>query len=208
MHESAAGTLPLAETSASARIRASAGRRAGLIAAGLLLVSAIGVAAWFWSLTPKRFDDVVAGQLYRSGEVSAAQLEHVTRRYGIQRVLCLLNPTDPRTQAERAAAEALGLDWVNVPLPGNGASRPEDRDRIRAFVLRADATAPALVHCAAGVNRTGLAIGMYRIHHDRWTVAQVLAEMRSYGFDDEPEHENLREALRAEADLAAGAAAD
>ncbi len=55
-----------------------------------------------------------------------------------------------------------------------------------------------LVHCAAGVNRTGLAIGLYRIHQEGWSVAQVLAEMRRYGFEDLPKHESLRGALLTE----------
>ena len=149
------------------------------------------------TLTPRRFAIVEPGRVYRSGEVTPRQLDHLKREYGIRTVLSLLNPEAPETVAEKEAAERLGLRWVNVPLPGSGASRPEDRARIKEVLLDPDA-APLLVHCAAGTNRTGLAIGLYRLHQQHWTVDQVLDEMRRFDFEDLAKHENLRQALYAE----------
>jgi len=170
-------------------------------AAGLAVV--IGAAA-LWhrhSLLPRRFGVVAEGRLYRCGEITPRQLAYVARRYGLRTVLSLLDPAAPESVAERRAAEELGLRWINVRLPGNGASTPEQRQRIKAVLLAPDA-GPTLVHCAAGVNRTGLAVGLYRIHSQGWTVAEVLAEMRAYGFEDLARHQDLREALQAEAVLA------
>ncbi len=146
---------------------------------------------------PKRFGVVVEGQLYRCGEITPRQLEHVANEHGIRTVLSLLNPDVPESTAERQAAERIGLRWINVPLPGDGASTPEERARIKAALFDPTAT-PLLVHCAAGANRTGLAIGMYRMHQQGWSVEQVLEEMRRYGFEDLPKHENLRQALVSE----------
>ncbi|MGD8450416.1 MAG: tyrosine-protein phosphatase [Phycisphaerae bacterium] len=159
-----------------------------------------------WPDHPKRFAPVVDGRLYRCGSVTPPQLAWARDEYGIRRVLCLLNPAAVETQEERAAAERLGLAWSNVPLPGNGASTPEDRRQILAWLREAD-DGPGLVHCAAGVNRTGLAVGLYRLHVEGWPLERVLAELRANGFEDEPKHENLRQALAAEAELAKQAAA-
>lgn len=172
----------------------------------VLLVLAIGAigGAWAWHeyvSMPKRFGVVHEGRLYRSGEITPSQLERVVEQKGVKTVLSLLDPTSPESIAERAAAERLGIRWLNVPLTGDGASKPEDREKMRAILLD-DANAPLLVHCAAGANRTGLACGMVRLHRDGWTVEQVLDEMRRYSFDDLPKHENLRAALREEAALA------
>jgi protein tyrosine phosphatase (PTP) superfamily phosphohydrolase (DUF442 family) len=131
-------------------------------------------------------------------------LKRVTNEHGIRTVLSLLNPDVPESIAERQAAEQLGLRWINVPLPGNGASTSEERESIKAVLFDPDA-APLLVHCAAGANRTGLAIGMYRIHQQAWLVEQVLAEMRAYGFEDLPKHQNLRQALSIESQYAQSA---
>ena len=116
-------------------------------------------------------------------------------------MISLLNPDAPESIAEREAAERLGLRWHNIPLRGNGASTPADRDRIRQL-LSAPPAEPTLVHCAAGTNRTGLAIGMYRIRHDGWTVEQVIDEMLRFDFENGTHHANLRDALAGEAELA------
>ncbi|MBL8880551.1 MAG: tyrosine-protein phosphatase [Phycisphaerales bacterium] len=173
--------------------------RTGLILTFALVAAAGGVGAWIYhdSRVPKRFGTVEDGRLYRSGEITPRQLKHLAETYGIQTVLSLLDPEHPRSKIEKAAAEELGLLWVCVPLPGDGASTAEQRKHIREIVLD-DSLGPTLVHCAAGANRTGLAVGMYRIHHDGWTTPRVLEEMRTYDFEDEPKHENLRAALEAE----------
>lgn len=158
--------------------------------------------AWYEPLVPKRFAPVVEGRLYRSGRVEPEQLRHLVEAHQIKSVICLLNAEAPETVAERAEAERLGLDWHNIPLPGDGASTPEERARIRALLAEIGDRA-TLVHCSAGTNRTGLAIGMYRLHHDGWPLERVMRELRTFDFEDEPHHENLREALRSEAALAA-----
>jgi hypothetical protein len=45
-------------------------------------------------------------------------------------------------------------------------------------------------------------VGLYRLHCQHWPLADVLAEMKQFGFDDLPKHEDLRRALAAEAELA------
>lgn len=190
---------------AAARRQGRAGRR-WIAALALVVGLAAGGGLWWRAeRVPKRFDVVEAGRLYRSGEVGARQLRWVRETLGVRTVLCLLDPNDPDTQAEQRAAEALGIDWLNVPLRGNGASTPEARERIRALVLDPN-RGPMLVHCAAGTNRTGLAIGMYRLHHDGWALDDVLKEMRRYDFEAEEKHQNLLEALAEEAELARQAA--
>jgi protein tyrosine/serine phosphatase len=178
--------------------------RSKSIALAVLLAAALAGGGWtLWATygPPKRFAVVEPGRLYRCGEITPRQLERVTRSHGIRTVLSMLDPEHPESVAERAEAERLGLRWLNVPLKGDGSSTGADRDQIRS-VLMDSQYAPLLVHCAAGANRTGLACGMFRIHADGWTVEKVLEEMRGFGFDDLPKHENLRAALRAEAQLA------
>ncbi len=160
-----------------------------LVVATVVLAAAQQSVAW-----PRRFA-VVAPGLYRSGELTPAQLARLQKEYGLRRVVSLLNPAAPESLREREAAAALGEEWVNVPLPGNGASSAAQRRSILDHLLEPDA-GPTLVHCAAGVNRTGLAVALYRLQHDGWTVEQALAEMRRLGFEDLPQHENLRQALR------------
>ncbi len=166
-----------------------------------LLIDAVVVAVvlmliFSWSQQlPKRFGVVKEGELYRSGEITPKQLANLQREYGIRRIISLLNPSAPESHAERAAADQLGIVWDNVPLRGDGSSTEAERTRILNLIRRPEA-GPTLVHCAAGANRTGLAIGLYRIHDEGWGYEQVLAEMRDYDFEDLPKHQNLRDALK------------
>lgn len=176
--------------------------RVALVLAALVGAGAVAAFIWHDTRTPKRFASVVEGQLYRSGGVSPRQLEYLATRYGIRTVISLLNPDAPESVAEREAAQRLGLTWHNIPLPGNGASTANDRRRIRQLLDPLPGE-PTLVHCAAGANRTGLAIGIYRIHHDGWTDEQVIAEMLRFDFENGPNHQQLREALAAEAGTSA-----
>jgi protein tyrosine/serine phosphatase len=182
-------------------------RAAWISASGASLALVVGSALWWHAhLLPRRFAVVDAGRLCRSGEVTPGQLARLQRDYGIRRVISLLNPDVPQSVAERTTAEHLGIEWCNVPLPGDSASTPADRRRI-LDLLTAPNAPPTLVHCAAGVNRTGLAVGLYRLHMQHWTLDQVMTELRACGFNDPPKHENLRRALAAEAAVAASRAA-
>ncbi|HUU97254.1 MAG TPA: tyrosine-protein phosphatase [Phycisphaerae bacterium] len=168
------------------------------------LAVAIASAAVWWQLAqrlPKRFATVVEGRLYRSGQISPAQLERLVRGYGIRTVVSLLDREARVSVAERRTAERLGIAWHCVPLPGDGASTPAERAQVKTLLFDPDAGS-TLVHCAAGVNRTGLAVGMYRLHVQGWPLEQVLEEMRAFGFEDRAHHANLRDALAAEAALA------
>ncbi|MBP9025544.1 MAG: tyrosine-protein phosphatase [Phycisphaerae bacterium] len=183
-------------------------RRVTTILLAIVAASSAGGALLWWHAGqwPRRFAIVDAGRLYRSGEVTPQHLARLHHEYGIRRVISLLDPTAAVTRAEREAAQTLGLEWHNVPLPGDGASTPRQRDLLRALLVQPDSP-PTLVHCAAGVNRTGLAVGMYRLHCQGWSLAQVMAELRANDFEDLPKHQNLRDALQAEAQLAELAAA-
>lgn len=136
--------------------------------------------------------------MYRSGEVLPGHLQRLQREHGIQRVVSLLNAEAPVTAAERRTAEHLGIEWHNVPLPGNGASTAADRRRILDLLTEPDAP-PTLVHCAAGAHRTGLAVGLYRLRCQHWPLEDVLAELRRFGFKESPRRANMLDALAQEA---------
>ncbi len=167
------------------------------IIVALLGAGATVSAALTWQYAhrlPRRFAVVDEGRLYRSGSVTPAHLARLQKDYGIRRVVCLLNPAAPETQQEQQGAARLGLEWSNVPLRGNGSSTPEDRRALLALLLNHEST-PTLVHCAAGTYRTGLAVGLYRIRGQGWPLERVMNEAREFGYEDGPDHENLRQAL-------------
>jgi protein tyrosine/serine phosphatase len=165
---------------------------------GVLVCAGAAALWWHANRLPKRFAAVVEGRLYRSGEIMPGQLERMQRDYGIGRVVSLLNATAPVTAAERRTAEQLGIQWYNVPLRGDGASTPGDRQRILDLLSEPNAP-PTLIHCAAGVHRTGLAVGLYRLRCQHWPLARVRAELEAFGFKVSAKHGNVLDALSQEA---------
>lgn len=186
-------------------MRYAGARRTRLGIALLALTLYLTVAGLWWrsARLPRRLATVVEGQLYRSGLVLPGHLERLQRDYRIGRVVSLLAADAPVTIAERKTARRLGLEWHNIPLRGSGQSTPADRRRILDLLSDSDAP-PTLVHCAAGVHRTGLAVALYRLHCQGWGLEQVLDEMRVFGFEDLPKHQALHRALEAEAEAAIG----
>ena len=43
---------------------------------------------------------------------------------------------------------------------------------------------PVLIHCFAGLHRTGAFCAIYRMEYEHWTNDQAIAEMRACGYKD------------------------
>ncbi len=149
---------------------------------GLLLLLAATLALWLVILDRQgrlvwdHWDEVKRGILYRSGQLTSAQLAQAVKRYDIRTVVNLQWPGDEMVE-ERSLAASLGVDFVNLPMPGDGFGEEwEFREILQ--ILDDPARRPVLVHCARGTCRTGAAVGIYRLERDGWTLDDVATEMR------------------------------
>jgi protein tyrosine/serine phosphatase len=124
------------------------------------------------------FDVVKPGVLYRSGQLNGDQLAEVVARYGIRTLVNVQVPGIGRgVETERIVARRLGIDYVNLPMPGDGFG---EEAQFREVLKACDdpARRPVLVHCARGTCRTGAAVALYRFERDGWTIDDVAAEMK------------------------------
>ncbi|HEX8746792.1 MAG TPA: tyrosine-protein phosphatase [Pyrinomonadaceae bacterium] len=82
---------------------------------------------------------------------------------------------------EKSMVEALGMRYVNIPMPTKEYPKPEWVD---AFLRVVDdpATGKFFVHCAGGRHRTGSMGAVYRYTKYNWTFEQVYAEMKKFDF--------------------------
>jgi protein tyrosine/serine phosphatase len=113
--------------------------------------------------SPRRFGVVVEGKIYRSGRIDPVSLQWVAQQSGIKTVVDLGAFVDGSAEdrAIAEAAEALGLKRYVFRLRGTGAGDPQRYvDALR--VLRDESAYPVLVHCAAGAQRTGACVLLYR----------------------------------------------
>jgi protein tyrosine phosphatase (PTP) superfamily phosphohydrolase (DUF442 family) len=153
---------------------------------GLIPLLAAAVAAWLVVLDRQgrlvwdHWDEVKRGILYRSGQLTSAQLAQAVKRYNIQTVINLQWPGEEMV-CERSVAGQLGVDFVNLPMPGDGLGEEwEFREILK--VLDNPQRRPVLVHCARGTCRTGAAVGLYRLERDGWALEDVAAEMKRHTY--------------------------
>lgn len=136
------------------------------------------------NLVPKRFGVVEPGHLYRSGALTTAALEKVVSQHHIRTIVDLggFHPGSPADRREASAAALLGVRRETLPLFGDGTGDPNRYVAALRLMLDADA-GPVLVHCSAGSQRTGVAIALYRMYVDHWTLDQAIEEAGKFDHD-------------------------
>jgi protein tyrosine/serine phosphatase len=138
----------------------------------------------------RNFHLVEPGKLYRSGQLTPASFARVLREYRIGTVFSLRDTRDAMGVAadlwEEDLCRAAGVTYYRQPpadwTPVDG-EIPGDKNVAEFLrVLRDPRTRfPVLVHCFAGVHRTGVHCAVYRIEFDGWTAAEALAELLTTG---------------------------
>jgi protein tyrosine/serine phosphatase len=162
-------------------------RRKWLLAAGLVLLVAGSI--WGWTsvirdrVIPKRFGVVEQGRIYRSGQLSAALIKKVLAEHNIRVIVDLTTneANNPDQQVEEKAAAGLNIKILRFPLRGNGTG--DVNCYVGAVTAIANAekeNLPVLVHCAAGTQRTGGVIAVYRLLVQKKDPAFVISEMKRY----------------------------
>lgn len=145
--------------------------------------------------THKRLHVVEANKLYRSGCMTVAGFEDAIRKFGIKTVLNLQEESpDPElpvcylsgtTEKESEMCRRLGVKYdflvVDLKPPHEDGTPP---DAIERFCRLMDDPAnwPVLVHCRAGLHRTGVLVAAYRMQYNGWSQQAALGELRGLGF--------------------------
>jgi protein tyrosine/serine phosphatase len=162
----------------------------------VLLIAAPVLFALHQQAQTRNFRVVKQGVLYRSGQMSLDGLKRVVHDHGIRTVVTLRDARvpgmDPPDLAEEEYCNKEEITYVRIP-PRNW-SAPDGPAPVEAGVLRfrevmSDPTNyPVLVHCTAGIHRTGAYCAIYRMEFEHWTNAEAIAEMKACGYtnlDDE-----------------------
>jgi hypothetical protein len=162
-------------------------------ALGALAVLAIVVAVnheqvtairdWF---IPKRWGVVEPGRIYRSGQLSRHLVREMLQAHHIERVVDLTfdDPHDRNHAAELDAIAELGIGRLLCPLSSDGTG--DVRVYAQAVAAVAESARfgqPVLVHCAAGTQRTGGVVALYRLLVQEKPPEFVFEELRQYKYD-------------------------
>jgi len=157
----------------------------------IVVVCLVGGALGLWHgvlndrLIPKRWAAIPGHNLYRSGQLSASLVKKTLASHGIKVIVALTGdePQNKDQQAENQAAAELGIELRRFPLDGYGTGDINQYAGALATILEAERQGqPVLIHCAAGVQRTGGVIAFYRLLIDKEPPAQVVQELRRHGW--------------------------
>jgi protein tyrosine phosphatase (PTP) superfamily phosphohydrolase (DUF442 family) len=144
----------------------------------------------------KRFRAVVPGRFYRSGQMTAPGLREIVARHGIKLVInlqheepdpLLLNHWMGRgVVRESALCKELGVKYAlltpDVLPPGNQLHHTPQAVRDFLKLLDDESNYPILLHCKAGLHRTGRLTAIYRMEYMGWTAGEALRELRANGY--------------------------
>jgi len=133
----------------------------------------------------KNLGVVVEGRLYRSGRLTPRTLKQVRDKLGVRTIIDL-GATHPGSKDEAkiaAAAANLGITRHSCRgLRGDGTGNPN----VYAHALRLltqEHEGPVLIHCAAGADRTGVAVALYRHAVQGRSLDEAMAEARQFRHD-------------------------
>jgi protein tyrosine/serine phosphatase len=146
----------------------------------------------------KRLRVVTPGRFYRSGQMTAEGFTDAVARYHIRTVINLQDEyPDPdihlhflggETIKESELCRRLGVRYVFLPpdlVPRRQSSvrRPRAIDRFLALLDREEAY-PVLIHCKAGLHRTGVMTAVYRMEYEGWSAGAAHRELKASGFGE------------------------
>ena len=148
---------------------------------------------------------VEEGVLYRSGQLTPSGLERVIHEHGVKTVVTLRAARQEGARSpdewEEPFCASKSVRHVRIVPRVWGADEdgeiPADQ-AVREFldVMEKKENHPVLVHCFAGVHRTGTMCAIFRMEYHGWTAERAMEEMQFYGFAPEDMHQHIGAYLR------------
>jgi protein-tyrosine phosphatase len=123
----------------------------------------------------------VAEGVYCGAPPQTAADYQLLMRYRIKTVVDLRKYMPLATNTERQRFAEMGIRFRSVPVDF---FPDRDKNIEKAVAMMSDpALRPIYVHCNLGRDRAGLAIGLFRVRRQGWSVASALAEFKQVRFN-------------------------
>ena len=175
----------------------------GLSIASLITAGPIGY-AYYRQANLRNFHAVREGVLYRSGQMSIAGLKSVVHDFGIKTVVSLRDAVyvndPPPDLAEENYCLAEAIKYVRISprswwAPDGSIPAEIGVSRFRE-VMDDESNYPVLIHCYAGIHRTGAFCAVYRMEKEHWTNQRAIDEMMAGGYRDLQDDWDLHDFLK------------
>jgi tyrosine-protein phosphatase SIW14 len=145
----------------------------------------------------KRLREVVAGRVYRSGQLTVGGFTEAVERFGIRTIVNVQEDVpdpdlwqswlDRSTMKESDLCRQLGVRYVwltpDLDNPSKDHPRPSVIDEFLAL-MDDESAYPVLIHCKAGLHRTGCLTAVYRMQYQDWSPEAAFHELKANGFGE------------------------
>ncbi len=175
------------------------GFRLGLIGLVVFIIGVVPIT--FYRMVynhSRRLREVVPGRVYRSGQLTVPGFADAVATLGIRTFINLQDDfPDPdisqsfwskRTVKESDLCRQLHVRYVLIEpdLVSRALTSERRPAAIERFLELMDdpANYPVLIHCKAGLHRTGVLAAVYRMEYQGWTRQEAYDELRDHGFGD------------------------
>jgi tyrosine-protein phosphatase SIW14 len=134
--------------------------------------------------------------LYRSAQMPLSGLRRKIHDLGIRTVVNLRDGTQEADLAEEEFCRDQDIRFVRIrPLSWDGVrgDAPVDAGIDRFLeVMRDPKNHPVLIHCFAGIHRTGAYCAVYRMEIEGWSNDRAIAEMKAHGYSSFDSEDDIR----------------
>jgi tyrosine-protein phosphatase SIW14 len=153
----------------------------------------------------RSFHVVVEGKVYRSGQMSFSTLQRTIQEYGIKTIISFrhIRPergTEEVLLKEEELCTKLGTRFIHIPTSSWSADddgiipAQEPVDRFLK-VMDDPSVYPVMIHCFAGMHRTGSFCAIYRMEYQHWTNLEAMRELKELGYKHLDAEQNVRSYL-------------
>ncbi|MFO0816220.1 MAG: tyrosine-protein phosphatase [Gemmatales bacterium] len=140
----------------------------------------------------KRVRIVTDGKVYRCGQLTDRGFDQVIDQFGIRTVINLqdrstpyaldeYNPKVGKNLREIEYCQKKGVNYVYLPPLLVAEGEPSTIEEFLAVMDDVN-NYPVLIHCKAGLHRTGTMVAFYRIEYEGWSPQAAMHELMVNGF--------------------------
>ncbi len=158
------------------------------------LLFALIIPSYFAKFQQKQFRNfrvVKNGTLYRCGQMTPIGIKKIIDEYHIKAIVSLrdsyTSEVSPPDAQEEVFAREYGIRYLRLTPKKweNSEGEPPVMDNIRQYfkLLDNQENYPVLVHCFAGIHRTGSYCALYRMQYEKWSNEKAISELKRLGYD-------------------------
>ncbi len=158
-----------------------------------LVLGIVAVPLWHRVQQDRRYRNIHVvedGQLLRSGQLTPEGFERVVRE---QRVGTVISMRETKSEGsdfqdgfeeeicKRLGARHVRFGYLDWSAPDGSMPGMANVKKFLEIMDNDEYPKPVLVHCFAGIHRTGVHVAAYRIDRHAWTNAEAMDEIRWMG---------------------------